>query len=169
MPATEGCDEGACPRPPAEKSRIDIGEGSADSASFRALPEDGRIALHAGPQFGYHVFAQVRLVGLDPDRVTITRRLRDVSGGDALREQRETLGFVCPPDEDSWLLAQGQILFVCPSLVEGEAMHDRDLRLEVEARDGDGRVIEASRTIRPTCPDDDEVCSGDTSFGCAAP
>ncbi len=161
------CPAGACPLPPVDEPALAIGEGSEDDVRFRPLPDGGRLVLHSGIQGGYHVYVQLRALGIEPERMTLVRRLRDPDTGAELRLQQESVNLACPEDEEAWILAQGQLLFVCPSLTAGADMQGRDLLLEVELRDAADRTLQAQAVIHPVCPEGDEVCAEDTDVGCA--
>jgi hypothetical protein len=168
VPVDEACPVGReCLRPPVTEPVLEIGEGSGTDTVFEPLSPEGRLVLHSGLQGGYHIYVQLRALGIEPDMITLTRTLRDPESGDLLRLQSEILSMVCPVDETGWILSQGQLLFVCPSLVSGQQMNDRDLRLDVEAVDADGNRLEASAIVHPVCPAGDLVCPEEAP-GCAA-
>ena len=154
---------------------FEVGAGSDASGApgFAPLDEHGHLTLHRGPQGGYHVYAQVRMAGLDPVRLSLTRTLFDPTDtvrdrATALRFQPQQPQLYCDNDAD-WLLGEEQLTYVCPSMVRGQAMAGRDLLLRVEATDAEGRTRTIEHLIHPDCPPGDDVCAGDTTVGCAAP
>lgn len=170
VPDGENCVvEGMCPLPPVDEMHIEIGVGSETLTVFEPLPDDGVLPLYAGPQGGYHVFIQVRLVGLQSDSITLTRRLLDPDDLTLIRSQEATLPFACPAGETKWILSQDQLTYICPSTAPGYSSHDRDLLLDVTARDQDDNVLPASAMIHPVCPEGDDTCTDSFTNGCAAP
>lgn len=158
---------------------VALGLGSPEGPRFEPFPADGAADLHPGPQGGYHVYLQVKAVGLCPNRVEYTRVLREPGEEDVLRQQAEKIPMVDGGD-GAWVLPRAQPTFVCPSNTPGVAVFDRDLDLELtlaedlKAADAavlpDGpRSLTQHVTLHPLCSPFDTVCSESTDIGCAAP
>jgi len=141
--------------------------------TFVPLDDAGDMQLVQGPQGGYHVFVQVRLLGLDPTTVTLTRYFCDpldpvCDQTSALRFQTDSPPMFCDHDVD-WVMAEEQLTYLCPSRKQGQAMDGRTLHLRVVATDAGGRRLTADRAIHPNCPPGDTLCATNDVFGCAAP
>ncbi len=163
---------GNCPLPPAASSLLVLGATDVQSSApnFLPLPAGGRLALHHGPQGGYHLFIQVRLLGLDPAGLTLARALYDPADpsrapGHALRAQSGSPPLVCEHDS-AFILVDEQLTYVCPTQT-GARMSERDLILRLDASDRDGRSLSGEWTIHPECPPGDPVCLDDAVVGCA--
>jgi hypothetical protein len=135
---------------------LQLFEGSPDSSAVTPIGADHIVHLHYGIQGGFHVYLQFLLRYFDPRNVLITRRLLEPGTGLELGFQSEAHSFVCDAS-GAWALEQGQLTYVCPSLVAGKQMFDRDLTLEVTMADRQGGTGSFVRTftIHPMCPDDD--------------
>lgn len=167
VPEDTICEGKGCPLPPVEAPSFAIGAGTPDDETFRALDEDPALPLFSGFQYGYHVYVQLRVTGLDSARVTLDMRLTLPESGEEARTQRWMTTLLCPEEGDAWGAPQGLPLIVCPSFLAGERMDDRDILLDITASDGE-RTLVAEATIHPNCPDDGQ-CATTTLPGCAEP
>jgi hypothetical protein len=155
---------------------LEMGTGDPDGPDFVPLPEDGRLPLHAGPQGGYHVFLQARTQGLCANRVNFLREIREPGGDELVRpSQTAPIRMIEGGEAGTWVFPRAQVSFVCPPTLEGVAVADRELEIEVTVEEDpkcaggpEPRAVSATLSIVPTCPEDDETCARSTDVGCAA-
>jgi hypothetical protein len=168
----------ACDGAHAAALSLEVGTGDPEHPVFNPLPVDGRVDLFPGPQQGYHVYLQVRVTGVCPNRFLVKRKIREPGKTQVIRSQEEHLTGLVNLGGGDLVLPRAQPTFICPSNMPGVQMVDRELDLEVTFEEelgacdslADGaRTITQHVTIVPTCAETDTLCSNDWTAGCAAP
>lgn len=156
----------ACPSPDPEPLRCFVGDPAAPpelvlihqtaSGTIAVTREDQTVPLLQPPQGGRVMFIGVRARNLDGCPVTITAALFDTCSEDVIALERRPIRL--EPTADGWLeplqpheISNYSNLPACPRAGLTRDVHGEPYRLLVSIEDKDGRRVEATRIIVPTC------------------
>jgi hypothetical protein len=143
-----------CPLPgDGQPPAFDIAIGQPGTSATTPYPSDDKVRLIYGPQNGFHVFLQFKMTRMDPTDVRVTRRVLDPNGVEIASSGTQHFPFTC--DAGNWVLRQGGLTYICPS-VSHQQVYDRDdLSLEVTLTDKEDRTLTHTEKIEFLCPDDE--------------
>ena len=150
-PADAGPDTEASTEPDAEsgmvlpETRLELGTGTT---RFESIDPDGvpELSLVLGPQGGWHVFASVRLHGMDVNRCYLIYELQDATGtvrnypAEIILSERRVVR-----EGDHWLRSGDLVIL---DITDPEEVVGEELTLVATARPMDGGEYSDSRQIR---------------------
>lgn len=132
---------------------VEIGTGLDQ---FQPIVEDQVLPLQVGPQGGgrfegYHIFAAVRVTGMDPVELLATFQILSEAGAVEAEQSRQFPRL--QPEGDAYVA-----FAVAPRLADCCQVEDAPIILRVEVTDRAGRTGSDARRVRagPMCEDQDQ-------------
>jgi hypothetical protein len=153
----EASDPGPCEAHSAPS--VELGTGPDDGNGYAPLTDGQRAPLIDGPQEGFHVWSNLRVRGLCPDRLLTERVVTRIDDAQEIVTLRSQTSLV--PASDPELAADGWDemstslpTFLCPN-APGVAVADRPIRIDLRVTDTDGRTAADARVLTPSCREDE--------------
>jgi hypothetical protein len=140
--------------------------GTIDAHAEWASLTDGQDAtLVEGSQGGFHVWMKVRVSGVAPGAVALSKEAHRLSDGEVvLRSPDNTLTVGDPGPDGFWEQPDPMTMFMCPSPI-GISVIDVPIVYHLVLGDPGSPLADAEITLVPRCPADsvtfcEKICTG---------